>query len=58
MLIIRRVNCINMPSGISLYVGDFVVCRSHGHLHRVTYTRGRIDTTDTPDDKHLIAQNV
>jgi len=33
---------------MSLYVGDRVVsrytCIPHGHLHTVTYTRGRIDT--------------
>jgi len=26
--------------------------------HRVTYTRGRIDTIDSPDDEHLVARNV
>jgi len=30
----------------------------HGHLHRVTYTRGRIDTTDSPDDERLVARNM
>ena len=45
MLIIRRVNCINTTSGIC-------------HLHRVTYTRGRIDTIDSPDDEHLVARNI
>ena len=33
-------------------------CIPHGHLHRVTYTRGRIDTTDSPDDEHLDARNM
>jgi len=26
--------------------------------HRVTYTRGRIDTMDSPDDEHLVARNM
>ena len=43
---------------MSLYVGNGVVCRSHRHLHRVTYTRGCINTIDTPDDENLIAQNM
>ena len=30
----------------------------HGHLHRVTYTRGRIDTTDSPDDEQMVARNM
>ena len=39
-----------------LYVGDRVVpC---GQLHTVTYTRGRIDTVDFPDDEHLAARNM
>ena len=29
-----------------------------GHLHRVTYTRCRIDTIDSPDDEHMSARNV
>ena len=49
---------------MSLYVGDRVVCWfrwnciPHGHLHTVTHTRGRIDTTDSPDDKHFVARNM
>jgi len=45
VLIIRRISCINTTSG---------VC----HLHRVTYTRCRIDTTDSPDDEHMGARNM
>jgi len=33
-------------------------CISHCHLHTVTYTRGRIDTIDSPDDEHLVARNM
>jgi len=31
---------------------------THGHLHTVTYTRGRIDTIDSPDDEHLVSRNM
>ena len=30
----------------------------HGHLHAVTYTTGRIDTINSPDDEHLVARNM
>jgi len=47
---------------MSLYVGDRVVCRFRwncsSYLHTVTYTRGRIDTIDSPDDEHLVARNM
>jgi len=33
-------------------------CIPHGHLHRMKYTRGRIDTIDSPDDEHLVAGNT
>jgi len=35
-----------------------VVCRFTCTPHRVTYTRGRIETIDSPDDKHLVARNM
>jgi len=43
-----------------VYVGDRVVCTSvpHGHLQRVTYTIGGIDTIDSYDDEHFIARNM
>jgi hypothetical protein len=49
---------------MSFYVGDRFVCRSfptctrNGHRHRVTYTRGCIDTIDSPDDEHEAARNM
>jgi len=46
VLIIGRINCINTTSAI------------HGHLHRVTYTRCRINTIDSPDDDHRCARNM
>ena len=29
-----------------------------GHLHRVTYTRCRIDTNNSPDDVHIALRNM
>jgi len=53
---------------MSFYVGDRLVCKfgwssiqtctPKGHLYRVTYTRCRIDTNDSPDDEHSGAQNM
>jgi len=45
---------------MSLYVGDRQVCRCtlDGHLHRMTYTRCRINTIDSPDDEHRGARNM
>ena len=44
---------------MSLCVGDRFVCRpagtQNGHQHRVTYTRGCIDTIDSSDDEHEVA---
>ena len=34
------------------------ICIPHSHLHTVTYTRGRTDTIDSTDDKHLVARNL
>ena len=66
VLIIRRFNCINTKlSGICH--SDRLVCRfgrsvqtciPYGHLRRVTYTRYRIDTIESPDDEHLNARNM
>ena len=70
MLVIRRISCIN-TSGIchSMYVTvwyadtdgtlSFIhTCKPDGHLHRVTYSRCRTDTTDSPDDEHMVTQNM
>jgi hypothetical protein len=46
---------------MSVYVGDRRVCRTctlDGHLQRVTYTRCRINTIDSPDDEHRDAGNI
>ena len=59
MLIIRRINCINTISDVSLYVGDRQVCTcTPNGLYRVTYTRYCIDAIDPPDDEHSGARNM
>jgi len=41
-----------------LCVDDLQVCIPEGHLHRVTYTRRRIDTISSPDDGHKAVPNM
>ena len=48
---------------MSLCIDDRLVCKlqtctSNGHLYRVTYTRCRIDTINSPDDGHMAARNM
>ena len=33
-------------------------CTPDGHLYRVTYTRCRIDTTNSPDNGHMTLRNM
>jgi len=33
-------------------------CTPDGHLYRVTYTRCRIDTINSPDDGQMAARNM
>jgi 3-deoxy-D-arabino-heptulosonate 7-phosphate (DAHP) synthase class II len=58
----RQENRINTVSRIChSYVGDRLACMLHAkrsHTHRVTYTRCRIDTIDSPDDEHRGARNM
>ena len=72
VLIIRKINCISTTSGIChstqvtvRYAGlegtswsSIQTCIPGGHLHRVTYTRCRIDTIDSPDDELMGARNM
>jgi len=46
------------PWYMSPYVGDRVVRRFTCIPRTVIYTRGRIDTIDSPDDKHMVARNM
>jgi len=53
---------------MSLCIDDRLVCRfgrdsskpctQNGHLFRVTYTKYRIDTINSPDDGHMAARNM
>jgi len=40
------------------YAGWNESCISDSHLHRVTNTEHRIDTVVSPDDGHMVAQNM
>ena len=45
------------PSGMQVWM--FIqICIPDSHLHRVTYTRCRIDTINSPDDGHIAARNM
>ena len=37
---------------------NFPTCTQNGHRHRVTYARCCIDTIDSCDDEHEVAQNM
>ena len=46
---------------MSLCIDDRLVCQvctPNGHLYRVTYTRCRINTINSPDDGHMAARNM
>ena len=53
---------------MSLCLDDLLVCNldgfpsktciPEGHLHRVTYTKCRIDTINSPDDWHIAVRNM
>ena len=38
--------------------GTVQTCIPVGHIHRVTYTRDRTDTVESPDDEHWNARNM
>jgi hypothetical protein len=38
--------------------GPIQTCTPNGHLYRVSYTRSRIDTINSPDDGNMAARNV
>jgi len=66
--IVRRINCINAISGIChsvwttvWYAGwdeTAVSFQPDGRPYRVTCTRYRIDTVNSPDDGHMVVRNT
>ena len=48
------------PSGMQVWKerSSVQTCIPDGHIHRVTYTRYRIDTIESPDDEHLNVRNM
>ena len=63
--VIRRINGIN-ATGVchSVYMTVWCAglqvqtCTPNGHLYGVTYARCRIDTINSPDDRHMAARNM
>jgi len=65
--IIRIINCIKVIHGIChsvcttvWYAGwdEIPTCIPDGCPHRVTYTRYRTDTVNSPDDGHMVARKI
>ena len=57
---ICHVTLCRWPSGMQIWMerSSIHTCKPDGHLHRVTYTRCRFDTTYCPDDEHGVARNM
>ena len=55
------VTLCSWPSGMQVGMKkmSFIpTCIPDGNLHRVTYTRCRIDTINSPDDGHMAVRNM
>jgi hypothetical protein len=48
------------PFGVQVWMRLRLIqtCTPNGHLYRLTYTRRRIDTINSPDDGHMAARNM
>jgi hypothetical protein len=59
---IRHLVCVTLyrwPFGVKIWMSSLIhTCTPNGHSHRVTYTRCRIDTINSPDDGHMAAWNM
>jgi len=58
--IIGRINYINAIPAIchSMWTTVWYAELHTRRSHRVTYTRYRIDTVNSPDDGHIVARNM
>jgi hypothetical protein len=58
----RATPCSSSGESIILCAGrkgsSFPTCTRNGHWHRMTYTRGCIDTIDSPDDECEVSWNM
>jgi len=46
------------PFGVQVWMRLIQTSTLNGHPYTVTYTRCRIDTINSPDDKHMAARNT
>jgi len=54
----RHLVYVNLCRWLSGMQVGIPTCIPDGHLHRVTYTRCRIDTINSPDEEHMTARNM
>ena len=54
------VTLYRLPFGVQVWMRRSLIqtCTPNSHLYRVTYTRCRIDTINSPDDGHMAARNM
>jgi hypothetical protein len=59
-IVLMQLILLKMRIGVleTWYVSSIQTCTLDGHLHRVTYTRYRINAIDSPDDVHRGARNM
>jgi hypothetical protein len=43
---------------VQVWISLTQTCTPNGHLYKVTYTRCRTDTINSPDDGHMAAGNM
>ena len=53
----RATSCSSSGESI-VSIQPLVYVTRNGHQHKMTYIRGCIDTIDSPDDEHEVAQNM
>ena len=53
-----RIDTINSPDGVQVWMRLIQTCTPNGHLYRVTHAKCRTDTINSPDDGHMAARNT